>query len=126
MKKYGRFWAALATLLVAVGMAVIDPSNGISVNDGISGTEAYILAGLTAGAALVAIAPDVPGHRYVKPAALAIAAVQSVLTVAAVSDGLSTTEVIMAVTALLGVFAVGKTKNEGDYGDRAAPALRPA
>ncbi len=122
MSKYKRALVALMTLLVAVALAAVDPGNGVTIDDGISGTEGYILASLGVAAFGVAWAPDVPGYRQIKPVIMAVSAAMGVLTVAAISDGLQGTEIVLAVVAVLGTLGVRVVTNVGDVADRLASA----
>lgn len=126
-QKYKKALVAVAVLVVAFGTALLDPLNGITIDDGVTKVEWIMLGGLAAATALVARVPNLPGDRQVKTVAYGIVGVLAVVSPAAIADGLSPTEITIIVTTLLGTGVLGAVSNVGDYADRAVPALdRPA
>jgi FtsH-binding integral membrane protein len=110
----------LAMLAVVVGAALAALVPALADNH-IRTDEWLNVIVITAGAAAVFTAPNVPGHAYVKTALAVITAVCT-LAVSLIVDGVSTAEIIQLVLAALGAVGVKALTNTGDYLEQARAA----
>lgn len=111
VKKYAKAFMGALGLVLSVFLASV-------VGDGVIQASEYAnMVILGAGAAGVAIAPNVPGSKYVKLGLSALAAAATVL-VSVYTGGISPAEwaqIGIAVATALGIYQV---PNKGDFLDR--------
>lgn len=96
------YMKAVAAIVATVAAAVVAALTGDGI---ISNVEWVNVAIAFAGAAAVFTAPNVPGARYTKFILAAISAVL-VFLASAITDGLTTTEIVQLVVVALGALGV--------------------
>lgn len=123
-KKYGKSF-------VAVGAALVGAAGAALTGDGRIDTGEWLnIIILTCGAAAVFAAPNVPGARYTK-LVLSVITAAATASVSLVVDGVSLTDAIQILTALLaalGVHAAPYVPAPSITGNAppAEPAMAPA